>query len=142
MIEQVLSDLTKAIQENTAALLALKGEGATVTPASAEKPAAKEKSAPKEKTAPAPKKEEKPAAKTVDRDAIRKLVTDERARLTEQVSPQATAKHKEMTRQILTDLGATSVSDIAESKLAEAYDRIKAIDVNAEDDSNDGDDDL
>ena len=135
MIETVLLELTKAIQENTAALQALKAEGAVATPAptaeKAEKPAKATKA---EK--PAPKKEEP----KVDREAIRKLIVDERARLTEQVSPAAAAKHKELTRSIVGDAGGTSITDIPEGKLAEVFAAIKAIDVNAGNDADDDED--
>jgi hypothetical protein len=137
MIETVLLELTKAIQENTAALQALKAEGATVTPttAPAAEKAEKPAKAPKAEK-PAPKKEEP----KVDREAIRKLIVDERARLTEQVSPAAAAKHKELTRSIVSDAGGTSITDIPEGKLAEVFAAIKAIDVNAGNDADDDDD--
>lgn len=134
MIEQVLIDLTEAIKANTAALNALKAEGAvatttTVVADKAEKPA----KAPKAEK-PAPKKEEP----KIDREAIRKLIVDERARLTEQVSPAAAAKHKELTRAIVSNSGGTSITDIPEGNLAEVFAAIKSIDVNAgEDDDED-----
>jgi hypothetical protein len=131
MIEQVLIDLTEAIRANTAALNALKAEGAvatTTTTVVAEKPA----KAPKAEK-PAPKKEEP----KIDREAIRKLIVDERARLTEQVSPAAAAKHKELTRSIVSNAGGTSITDIPESNLAEVFAAIKSIDVNAGEDDDD-----
>jgi hypothetical protein len=134
MIEQVLIELTEAIKANTAALNALKAEGAvattttTVVAEKAEKPA----KAPKAEK-PAPKKEEP----KIDREAIRKLIVDERARLTEQVSPAAAAKHKELTRSIVSNAGGTSITDIPESNLAEVFAAIKSIDVNAGEDDDD-----
>ena len=137
MIEQVLIELTEAIKANTAALNALKAEGAvatttttTVVAEKAEKPA----KAPKAEK-PAPKKEEP----KIDREAIRKLIVDERARLTEQVSPAAAAKHKELTRSIVSNAGGTSITDIPESNLAEVFAAIKSIDVNAGEDDDDDD---
>jgi uncharacterized FlaG/YvyC family protein len=137
MIEQVLIELTEAIKANTAALNALKAEGAvatTTTTVVAEKAEKAEKPAKAPKAEkPAPKKEEP----KIDREAIRKLIVDERARLTEQVSPAAAAKHKELTRSIVSNAGGTSITDIPESNLAEVFAAIKSIDVNAGEDDDD-----
>ena len=136
---EALLGLTEAIKQNTAALATINGGGNNVVSIeSAKEPAAK-----KEAKAPA-KEEKKPAAKkadAIDREALRKLIVDTRAHLTENVSPAANAKHKEETRKILTKFGATSITDLADDKITKAYEAIKAIDVNPPDEEEDGGED-
>lgn len=135
---------TQALKENTAALVALKGEGCVASSAASapaeEKPKRTKKT---EAAAETPKVEVKttPKETTVSRDDIRNHITNERKRLKEQVSDAAAAKHKDLTRDIVSKAGGTSITDIPEAKLAEVFAALKAIDVNADsDEDGDGDD--
>jgi len=133
---EALLGLTEAINKNTAALLAGGGNN-VVSIESAKEPAAKEKFKAAADKKPAGKK-----AEAVSREDLRKLILDTRTHLAENVSPAAKAKHKEETSKILKKFGATSITDIAEAKIADAYEAIKAIDVNPPEDGADDDDDL
>ena len=144
MLEQLIllvTALITALNENTAAH---KGSANTeptkevvdekpAGKAKADKPAGKAKS----------EKPEKLAAKIIEREDVRNLITNTRAQLAEQVSPEAVALHKTRTREIIVGLGGTSISDIPLDKIAEAYELIKGIDVSSNDsDDLDEDDDL
>ena len=143
MLEQTIANhteallgLTEAIKENTAALRAGGNNVVSIESAKESAPAKAAKGAAKEDKKPAGKK-----AEVIDREALRKLIVDTRAHLTEKVSPAANAKHKEETRKILTKFGATSITDLADDKLAKAYEAIKAIDVNPPDEDESGSED-
>lgn len=144
MLEDTLLKLVEAINENTKALVALKGEGcvASTSSAPAEDKPKRTKKAESEAPAEKPKVEVKSAPKeaTVSRDDIRNHITNERKRLKEQVSDAAAAKHKELTRDIVSKAGGTSITDIPEGKLAEVFAALKAIDVSADDEQEDDDD--
>lgn len=145
MLEETLLKLVDAINENTKALVALKGEGCVASTTSSAPAEDKPKRTKKtEAPAEAPKVEVKAAPKeaTVSRDDIRNHITNERKRLKEQVSDAAAAKHKELTRDIVAKAGGTSITDIPEAKLAEVFTALKAIDVNADSDEDGDDDDL
>ena len=156
MIETLLKELIEKVEANTASNIKLAEAmtAATSDPKPAKKKAATKKSAkeekkdsPKEEKKDPPKEEKSKTEASKDEldgdglddeapthDDIRSHVSAAREKIAEDHGEEGRMKHKEASKAILSEIGATSISAIPDDKVAEILGKLKAIEISTESD--------